>query len=402
MEFKRELDIKVANVVEEGKLGGPQIRMVRVAASVAGRAETLIVMPESNSESFCELCDSNDVPYRILSLTRITKEWRVALGYLLLSPIEILRLAKLFRHEEVNLVHASGGSWQFKGVVAARLAGVPSVWHLNDTAMPGWLRLLFRLVQPLASGFIFASHRSCAYYGDLIRGTRPEAIVPSAVDPEHFDPAAKSAGDEETLSDYGGAPVIGTVANVNPIKGLETLIRAIALLLPQHADLRLAVIGAVHINQERYFHSLEQLATKQGVKVDWLGERSDVRPLLRRFDVYVCSSLAESSPVSVWEAMALSRPVVSTDVGDVALHARDGEAGFIVPVGDADAMAERIHRLLGDTGLRNRMGQAARKAAIAGMSTDIIAEKTLAIYKTILKTHSGTKASRRRTAKGNK
>lgn len=383
----------IANVIEEGKLGGPQVRMVRVAKALEGRAETLIVMPRANSGRFREMCELHGVRWRALPLSRITKEWRTALAYLLFSPVEVVRLARLFRREAVDLVHASGGSWQIKGVVAARLAGIPAIWHLNDTSMPGWVRLLFRIVRPLASGFIFASDRSRAYYGGLIGQGRPESTIPATVNTTLFDPTEDFAGDEATIASFGDAPVIGTVANVTPIKGLETLIRAGALLRRKYPGLRVAVVGAVHANQRRYGQHLAQIAAEQGLTVDWLGARSDVRPLLRRFDVYVCSSVAESSPVSVWEAMAMARPIVATDVGDVARHVGDGQGGFIVPVGDAEAMAERIGRLLDDGSLCAGMGRVAREAAKA-FAPEGVAADTLDLYERVIDRQAGNASSK--------
>src|SRR6056297_623058 len=198
--------MRVANVIEEGKLGGPQVRMVRVAAALRGRAETLIVMPRANSGPFREMCAAHGVPYRVLPLTRITKEWRAALAYVLFSPWEVWCLARLFRRERVDLVHASGGSWQVKAVIAARLAGIPAVWHLNDTFTPGWVRRLFRLVAPLASGFIFASHRSQDYYGPLIPEGRLQTVVPATVDTARFDPSHEMDDDPEVPR---GRSVIG-------------------------------------------------------------------------------------------------------------------------------------------------------------------------------------------------
>lgn len=366
----------VANVIEEGKLGGPQVRMVRVAAALQGRAETLIVMPRANSGPFREMCAAHGVPYRALPLTRITKEWRTALAYVLFSPIEVLRLARLFRRERIDLVHASGGSWQYKAVIAARLAGIPSVWHLNDTFAPGWVRRLFRLVAPLASGFVFASHRSQAYYGGLIRAGRPQAVVPATVDTATFDPS-QLAADPDVPTD---GPVIGTVANVNPIKGLETLIRASAHLRDLGHLPHVVIVGPIFDRQRAYHRRLMALAQELGLdRVHFVGSRADVRPILGRIDIYVCSSLAESSPVSVWEAMAMARPVVSTDVGDVARHVEDGKSGLIVPISDAETMADRIALLLADPDLRIRMGAAARTAALP-FSPRCIADATLAFY----------------------
>jgi glycosyltransferase involved in cell wall biosynthesis len=373
------MTIRIANVIEEGKLGGPQVRMVRVTAALADRAETLIVMPRANSGPFREMCESRGVSYRAVPLTRITKEWRAALAYLLFSPWEVLRLARLFRRERVDLVHASGGSWQYKAVIAARLAGVPSVWHLNDTSTPGWVRRLFRRVAPLAGGFIFASRRSQDYYGDLILAGRPQAVVPATVDLAHFDPTL-GFPTEPGLPPEGSGPVIGTVANVNPVKGLETLIRASARLRAMGHAPHVVIVGAIPERQRSYHRRLVALAGELGLdRLHFVGARADVRPMLARFDVYVCSSVAESSPVSVWEAMAMTRPVVSTDVGDVARHVRDGEAGFIVPVEDDAAMADKIAQLLDTPARRIEMGAAARKAANA-FRPETIAMLTLDIY----------------------
>jgi len=375
--------MRIANVIEEGKLGGPQVRMVRVAAALRERAETLIVMPRANSGPFRELCAAHAVPYRTLPLTRITKEWRAALAYLLFSPWEILRLAHLFRRERIDLVHASGGSWQYKAVIAARLVGIPAIWHLNDTAMPGWVRRLFRLVQPLASGLIFASHRSQDYYGGLVAPGRPQAVVPSTVDTVHFDPALAFTPDADLPSTIDG-PIIGTVANVNPIKGLETLIRAAACLPELGHDAHVVVVGPVFGRQRGYHRRLLALASELGVnRIRFVGSRPDVRPLLARFDVYVCSSLAESSPTAVWEAMAMACPVVSTDVGDVSRHIDDGKSGFVVPVGDHAAMADRIAEMLDAPARRASMGLRAREAAIP-FSPERIASETFALYARLL------------------
>jgi glycosyltransferase involved in cell wall biosynthesis len=105
---------------------------------------------------------------------------------------------------------------------------------------------------------------------------------------------------------------------------------------------------------------------------------------MARFDVYVCSSLAESSPVAVWEAMAMARPVVSTDVGDVPRHIADGENGYVVPVGDHAALAARALRLIEDPALARRLGANARAEVLACFTPARIAEKTLALYRRAL------------------
>lgn len=377
------MKLRIANVIEEGKLGGPQVRMVRVAAALNDRAETLIVMPRANSTPFREMCARHGVPYRVLPLSRITREWRAALAYALFSPWEVWRLVQLFRRERVDLVHASGGSWQVKAVIAARLAGIPSVWHLNDTLMPGWVHALFRRVAPWAGGFIYTSRRVRAYYGRYVGADRPFAFVPPPVDVHEFHPDAPCPGDEQAIARFGDGPVMVTVGNVNPIKGFETFIRAAARLRSLGHGVQAVIVGPIFDRQRAYHRRLMAQARNLGLdSIHFVGGRSDVRPFLARADVYVCPSLSESWGMALWEAMAMARPVVSTDVGDVARHVRDGEAGFIVPVGDDAAMAERIARLLDDPDRRARMGAAARETAMAFQPQEI-AGLTLGIYQRV-------------------
>lgn len=382
--------MKVANIIEEGKLGGPQIRMVAVASALLGRADTLVVMPLENSSAFASLCDTCGVPFQTLPLTRITKEWRVAVRYVLFSWLEVIRLARLLKFERAELVHVSGGSWQVKGILAAKLARVPSVWHLNDTAMPGFVRRMFRMFSGFAGSYIFASERSRAYYAGLIDSRKPRFVVPAPVDTRKFDPSLALGGDEELLQSWIGKIVVGVTANVNRVKGLETFIRVAGRLNACFGseNLVFACVGPVYANQQRYHEKLLALCGELGVaNMEFVGARADVRPLLKRFDVYVCSSVAESSPISVWEAMAMAKPVVSTGVGDVPLYVKDGESGYVAPVGDDAALAQKCELLIDDAGLRARLGGNARRTAVDKLDLAICADRHLAAYRALLDEH---------------
>lgn len=377
--------IKVANIIEEGKLGGPQVRICAVAAALRGQADTTVIIPVENSEAFQLRCDAFGVPYSALPITRITKEWRVAVRYVLFSFFEVLWLARVLKKGGFDIVHVSGGSWQYKGVLAAKLARKKVLWHLNDTSMPGFIRRLFSVISPLADGFIFASERSRAYYDGMVRQDQPEFVIPAPVDGRAFDPSGEYLGENELLDRWTGKFVVGTVANVSPIKGLDVLIRSAAKLKEQGFDVQFVVIGAIYPSQQRYFADLQKLAAELLVdKIEFVGAKGDVRPLMKRFDIYLCSSNSESSPISVWEAMAMAKPVVSTDVGDVPIYVKDGDSGFIVDVGDSDAIAERLARLKENTSMRQKFGENARAIAVRELDVSRCAERHLAAYQEIL------------------
>lgn len=382
--------MRVAAVLEEGKLGGPQIYIIRLAAAMHSNAklggfDTVIILPIENSSSTVSLCKSADVEYKTIKISRITRELRVALRYIFLFPFETWQLTKEFRRGDFQLVYVAGGAWQYKGAIAGKLAGKKVVWHLNDTGLPWVFRKLFGWIGRVADGFIYASERSRVYYKQLVDLNKPSYVIPSPVDASFFDPKCVHFNDDVQIRKLGQSVIVGTVANVSPVKGLDVLIRSAAKLKKQGFDIQFVVIGAIYPSQQRYFSDLQKLAADLSLdNIEFVGALDDVRPLMKRFDIYLCSSNAESSPISVWEAMAMEKPVVSTDVGDVPIYVKEGESGFIVDVGDSDAMAERLSRLIKNPTIRQEFGGKAREIAVRELDISRCVERHLAAYQEIL------------------
>ena len=232
-------------ILEEGKLGGPQIYILRLAIALKDKIDITIVIPSENSEKFRELCDASEVNYKIFWLSRITKEWKIALRYVLFFPYEIIRLALYFFRKKFSLVYVCGGSWQYKGVIAGRLSSTKVVWHLNDTYYPFLFRQIFRSLSPLSCGFIYASIRTQDYYESLIKYKANEFVIPSPVDTDKFDPMHNYFIDENFQKKINGKTVIGTIANISPVKGIETMIRSASMLNQDFENLIFIVVGSV-------------------------------------------------------------------------------------------------------------------------------------------------------------
>ncbi len=384
--FDEGVDVlRVANIIEEAKVGGPQIRMVRVAKQLTANVYTHIIMPRENSEMFRKMCEEEGIRYSTLALSRITKRLTVALRYVFNFPAEVVRLRREFLRFRIDLVHISGGSWQYKGFFAAKLTGIPVIWHLNDTFMPAILRTIFRFLSRFADGFIFSSYRTRKYYGSKHILSSPNRVIPAPVDASHFDPNTRYEGDEDLIESWDDDIIVGTVANINPIKDLETLIHAATSIVSSDTRIRFVVLGRVFENQQSYHRQLLSIIQDMNIdNVEFVGARSDVRPVLARFDIYVCCSRAESSPVSVWEAMSMGKPVVSTDVGDVARHIQCGESGYIGAVGDYSNMAVQIEKLAADEGLRLRLGKTARLKSHS-FAPEKISSLTSDLYREVLR-----------------
>jgi glycosyltransferase involved in cell wall biosynthesis len=205
------------------------------------------------------------------------------------------------------------------------------------------------------------SHRTFLSRELQIPETRFE-VIGSGVDLARFHigrsrlEARRAAG----LPEAG--PLVGIIAALRPEKNHALFLAAAARVAAEVPEARFVIAGDGPARAD-----VEQLVRASGLgdRLLVLGARQDVPQLYRALDVAVLSShpIVETLPVTLIEAAASGTPAVATTVGSVADVVADGETGYLVPVGDAAALAARITTLLRDTALRERMGAAARARA---------------------------------------
>jgi polysaccharide biosynthesis protein PelF len=161
-----------------------------------------------------------------------------------------------------------------------------------------------------------------------------------------------------------GTPTIVWVGRVDPVKDLETLLRAFALVHGQMPEARLRMFGSAPPGGEAYLERCTALAADLGIAAEatFEGRVPDINDAYAAGRIVVLSSITEGIPYTLIEAMACGRPCVATDVGGVSEAV--GETGLVVPPRDPAALAEACLTLLQDPGLRWRLGSAARRRAL--------------------------------------
>lgn len=382
--------INVANLIEEGRWGGPQKRITQVAFYLqAHGVKTVVLLPRRESDRFRKELEEVEIDYKLLPLHRLGRGWKILSVYALTFLTDIYAIWRTLRTEHYDLLHVSGGVWQFKGPIAGWLAGVPVIWHLNDSQMPNSLVRLFRLLGGLADVFFVSANRVGHFYLKDTRFDRmPCYLVPPPVITDVCDPNVVEI--DEQIAGYP-FPRIVTVCNINPVKGLEILIDAASKLKGCINQFSVIIVGPVPDSQNRYRAQLDHLIREYRLEgfVHFVGAHLHVERALKAADIYVCSSHSESGPMSLWEAMSMGCAVVSTNVGDVVEYVDNGYNGFVVPVADAESMADRIQKLVQNEVLRKLFGERARMVARRQLDVHVIAEKTAAAYREISEKHCG-------------
>lgn len=375
--------LRVANITEESRYGGPQKRIVQVASSLKHHGiETTVICGKMGAERLREELTENGIPHRLMPLHRITRNPPELFLAILLFPIETIRLTRLLKRERFDLIHCNG-SWQWKGILAGWLTSTPIVWHLNDTNVPGVIHLAFRVLSKLASGFIVAGDRVKEYYLNKIDlKSRPAFTIQAPVDCASF--SQEGIIDAE-IAALPGIKVL-TIANINPSKGLDTMIRVAAQFSDRHApEVSFVVIGRSLNSQKKYSKYLQNLKfALKASNVYILGPRSDIPACLRAVDIGLCCSIAEASPMAIWETAAAGVPIVATDVGDIARFNNQYNFAYTAPIGDHITLAKAISRLIENPSIRKELGENGKKFSKSLLDISECTNKSAITYRIII------------------
>ena len=266
------------------------------------------------------------------------------------------RLVRLLGRRRIDAVVTVGsGDKMFWGRLAAWLGGVPVIcsW-LHSTGLPDRVELANRLLAPVTDAFIAVAEPHGEY---LARHEGCPAcrvrVIPNGVDVEKFHPRWPNRALQQELGLTPGTPVAAIVAALRPEKNHELFLQAAALVRRELPQARFLIVGEGPCRP-----ALENLAGRLslGEAVRFLGSRADVPQILSLVDVLVLTSHMESNPVSILEAMAAEKPVVSTRVGSVSETVLDGCTGYLVAPGAAGEIAGRVVELLRDPQAGGRHG----------------------------------------------
>ena len=251
------------------------------------------------------------------------------------------------------------------GSIAAAAAGVPKIialiTGLGFAFIPGAgvkrrlgravATFLYRRALGKAHVVIFQNPDDRQFFTEkrLLRGKQAEVVNGSGIDLAHFTPAPLPA-----------EPRFLMIARLLGDKGVREYAAAAAELRKRYPQVTFGLVGYFDPSPDGI--SREEFGNWDGA-IDFLGKLDDVRPAIADASVYVLPSYREGTPRSSLEAMAMGRPIVTTDAVGCRETVEDGVNGFLVDVRSAASLAEGMEKFIRDPSLIPRMGGESRRIA---------------------------------------
>ena len=320
---------------------------------------------------------------RNLRKDRVTARM-LPLGVVACTFAYIIRLALQLRRLRPDVVHTNSLKSGIYGCVAARLAGIPAVWHVRDRISEGYLpkhavRLVRLLTRHLPSCVITNSHATMDTLGPHVSPIVLMSVLPEVL----LAPPSSSPRADKQI-------VVGMIGRLAPWKGQELFLRSFADAFPS-SDVQCVIVGAAMFDESDYEVRLHQVVDELGIedRVEFRGFKSDIWSELRRMDVMVHASLTpEPFGQVILEAMAGGVPVIAADAGGPAEIVSHGRNGILYPVGDGPALASALREVAQAPELRTKLAEEGT-ITIASYHPDAVVPKLQAAYRRLIMTRTG-------------
>lgn len=308
------------------------------------------------------------------------------------SPKTVLRLRRIVRKIRPNIIQG----WMYHGNLAAWLAGqvLPErpiiAWSVHHSLyrLDSEKRLTRqvihanRMLSRSADLLLYMSQVSRQQHERLGFATQHAEVVPNGFDIRYPSLLGEHRAAARTaLRIPSQALVIGHVARLHPMKDHPRFLRAAVKAATEFDNLHIVMAGQGITNSNPELTSL--IPENQSHRFHLLGERQDIPTIMQAMDVFCLNSWSEAFPNVLGEAMALSIPCITTNVGDAATIV--GDTGIIVSPRDDQALLDGLMTLLQKTDTERRcLGQTARARIENNFSLDTIVARYSMLYEQLL------------------
>lgn len=285
-------------------------------------------------------------------------------GFSIRSDLSYLtRLWRLFRAEKPEVILGYTAKPVIYGAIAAKAAGVPRIAvmvtgagyaftaeGLKARLVRAIVSTLYRIAFACADVVIFQNPDDRQEFVDarLVRRSKTGLVNGSGVNLDKFAPSPLP----ERLTFF-------MLARILRSKGVMEYLAAARLIKQRHPEVRFTLLGAIENQPDSLTYADIEPFVDDGT-VEYHGETPDVASYFRQSSVFVLPSYREGTPRTVLEATAMARPVITSDAPGCRQTVVEGRSGFLVPVGDVEALADRMEWFVNNPDRVSPMGAESR------------------------------------------
>lgn len=349
--------------------------------------EVIFILPRSEKEYIDKIKNSG---IRVI-------EWRLTRRrYNIFNKfISLFQLIKIFMEEdftiiqsfshEPNILTALAGKLTSQKNIINTITGMGSAF-VEEKILGKIILKIYKILEKNISIFIFENSDDENYF-TFVEDSKKKVIYGAGVDTKEFSRENVSEEDivklRRSLNISNNDVVVTFIGRLLKSKGILELIEAWKSLNLKHSHL--LIVGDVdeYNPNSLTMHEVNKLNGKCNIK--FLGRRHDIVPLLALTDIFVNPSYyREGIPRVNIEAMAMGKPIITTDATGCKDTVLNGINGFIVPVKNSSALAEAIYKLTKDRDLREEMGYNSRIIALRKFSLEYVVNEIAGIYKFLI------------------
>lgn len=378
--------VRILHLIEHLVVGGAERVLVDIVKNIdKDKFKSIVCVYRDENPLLDELVKTGyPVIYlRKNLLTPLFPKFLKPLFLLIESIIFVIRLAKLMRDNNIQILHThlfSAGLW---GRLAALIGGRPKIITTEHTTTD-WEKSLKktvsnRLLNPITDRIVAVTDTVGKTVIDVQKVVPGQVIIiPNGINIDNFS-YGKTAKRKTILP--GSKPRIAIISSLTPVKRHDLLFEALKICFKRIPTISCCVVGD---GPERA--GLEQIVRNLGISnfVFFLGNRNDVNEILADVDIVVSTSDYEGLPINLLEAMAAGVPVVATDVGGNKDLVDSGKTGILVERGNVEAIANGICNVIENHDLSEQLGRNGYKAVEENYSLDKIIKKWEKLYISLL------------------
>ena len=371
-------NLRIAMMLESDGPGGAEVVLFRLSEELRRRGHTIVpVLPRDGVGWLGELFRGVDSTPETFWLKRP------------IDPTAVGRLMRLFRRNDIDVVHSHEFTMAVYGATAARLLAIPHV-----LTMHGSLTITNALRRRIALRWAIrrSAHAIAVSNATQLQFARDLGLRNSAFTVIHNGVPLTSGNAERPRREFGctdGDVVILAVGNLDTRKNHRMLLEALVRLQQGGLAVPWRLIIAGGRGGDQHSQLLEYVAAHRlGNRVHVVTERNDIADLQALSDIFAMPSLWEGLPMAMLEAMVAGNAIIAAAVGGIPEAIVDGRDGILFSPGDLEALARGLGTLMTDPARRRAFGTAALERSKREFTVEVMADRHLELYTQMLERQS--------------